>query len=69
MLVLTRRIGEEIVIGENIRIVVQRLGSNRVKLGIDAPPTVHIVRGELERMVHPVGASRAQLPIHVGACI
>jgi carbon storage regulator len=46
MLVLTRKEGEKIFIGENIVITVVR-GSG-VKIGIDAPKEVSIVRSELE---------------------
>jgi carbon storage regulator CsrA len=47
MLVLSRKVGEEVYIGDNIRIVVNRISSNRVTIGISAPDNVHIVRGEL----------------------
>ena len=49
MLVLTRRSGEEIVIGNDIRIVVNRITGNRVTIGITAPQEIRVVRGELER--------------------
>ncbi len=48
MLVLTRKLGEEIVIGDNIKLVVSRIAGNRVTLGINAPGNVTILRGELE---------------------
>lgn len=52
MLVLTRRPGEQIVIGDNIRVTVVSLGPGRVKIGIEAPPTVRIDRQEIhERIV------------------
>lgn len=47
MLVLSRKIGEELRIGENITLVVKRISGNRVLLGVEAPHDVHIVRGEL----------------------
>jgi len=47
MLVLSRRIGEEIMLGDNIRVVVNRIAGNRVTIGIQAPREVQIVRGEL----------------------
>ncbi len=52
MLVLSRRAGEEIVIGDDIRLVVNRISGNRVAIGIAAPDDVHIVRGELMALVH-----------------
>ncbi|HAN98177.1 MAG TPA: hypothetical protein DCQ98_12425 [Planctomycetaceae bacterium] len=48
MLVLTRKSGESIRIGDGISITVVDLGKGRVKIGIDAPPEVAIRRGELE---------------------
>jgi carbon storage regulator len=47
MLVLSRKIGEKLVIGDNITVVVSRVAGNRVTLGIEAPTDVRIVRGEL----------------------
>ncbi len=47
MLVLTRRLGEAITIGDNIRIVVVDISGHQVKLGIDAPKDVEIYREEL----------------------
>jgi carbon storage regulator len=48
MLVLSRKVGQELVIGDNIRIVVNRVTGNRVSLGIQAPDSVHIIRSELQ---------------------
>jgi carbon storage regulator len=47
MLVLTRRVGEEIVIGGNIRIVVTAVKGDKVRLGICAPPSVPVDRKEV----------------------
>jgi len=47
MLVLSRRLGEEIVIGDNIRIMVVALESNKVRLGLTAPAEVSIHRNEI----------------------
>lgn len=47
MLVLTRRLGETIVIGNDIRITVVNVGPGRVKLGIQAPENVRIDREEI----------------------
>ncbi len=52
MLVLSRKAGEEILIGDNIRLVVNRVSGNRVTIGIAAPDDVHIIRGELKALVH-----------------
>ena len=47
MLVLTRRIGEEIVIDGNIRVTVISVKGDKVRLGITAPPTVTVDRKEV----------------------
>ena len=47
MLVLSRKIGERLIIGDGITVVVNRIAGNRVTLGIEAPSDVRIVRGEL----------------------
>ena len=46
MLCLSRREGEQILIGDNIRLTVVRIG-NQVKLGIEAPKEMNIRRAEL----------------------
>lgn len=53
MLVLTRRPGEEIVIDGNIRLTVISVKGDRVRIGIDAPPSVVVDREEIhERRKH-----------------
>lgn len=47
MLILSRKVGEQIVIGEGITVVVSRVQGDRVTLGLEAPPEVRILRGEL----------------------
>jgi carbon storage regulator CsrA len=47
MLVLARKLNESIVIGENITIKVVSVENGVVKLGIDAPREVSIIRSEL----------------------
>lgn len=47
MLVLSRKPGEQVVIGNNITIRVVEVIGNRVRIGIEAPDDVRILRGEL----------------------
>jgi carbon storage regulator len=47
MLVLSRKAGERIVIGDRITVVVSRINGGRVTLAIQAPEQVKIIRGEL----------------------
>ena len=47
MLVLTRKLGENIRIGENVKITVLELKGGQVKLGIEAPPEIAVHREEI----------------------
>ena len=47
MLVLTRKLGEGITIGDGIRITILGVRSGHVRLGIDAPPNTGIYRDEI----------------------
>lgn len=47
MLVLSRKVGERIQVGNDITIVINRVVGNRVSVGIEAPGDVRIVRSEL----------------------
>jgi carbon storage regulator len=47
MLVLTRKRAETIQIGEHIFVKVIRTGRSSVKIGIEAPANVRVIRGEL----------------------
>lgn len=56
MLVLARRVGEEIVIDEEIRVTITEVRGNRVQLGIVAPGSVPVRRTELRSRRRPVRA-------------
>ena len=47
MLVLSRKTGERILIGDNVTVTIVRIGPNNVRIGIDAPREMNIVREEL----------------------
>lgn len=47
MLVLSRKAGERILIGDDVAITVVRIGPNSVRIGIEAPKSMNIVREEL----------------------
>ncbi len=51
MLVLSRKVGEQLVIGDNITVVVNKVAGNRISLGITAPSNVRIMRGELKEAI------------------
>ncbi len=48
MLVLSRREGEKLFIGDDITITIVRIGRGAVRIGIDAPESMKVLRVELE---------------------
>jgi len=62
MLILTRRIGESLQIGDNVKITVLSVRGNQIQLGIDAPPEIAVHREEIyERLKREQGASDKNL--------
>ena len=47
MLLLTRKLGENIRIGDDVKITIVEVKGNHVKLGIEAPPSVKVHREEI----------------------
>lgn len=56
MLVLTRKAAETIRIGDNIVVKVIKTGAGTVKIGIEAPAHIRVMRGELTEEKQPVPA-------------
>ncbi len=55
MLVLSRKLGESIMIGDRIVVTVTRLNNGQVRLGIDAPREIAISREQVDpRLLPPV---------------
>jgi carbon storage regulator len=55
MLVLTRKVGEKIQIGDVITITVVEVRGNKIRLGIDAPDHVPVFRSELHDLLAKIG--------------
>jgi carbon storage regulator len=53
MLVLSRKSGQTVTIGENIRITIVKLDRHSVRLGIEAPGEIPIIRDEMVREETP----------------
>jgi carbon storage regulator len=51
MLVLTRQIGQEIIIGDSIRVTITSIKGDKVRIGITAPPEVRVDREEVRRRI------------------
>lgn len=51
MLVLTRKLGENIRIGDTVKITVLEVRNTQVKLGIEAPPDVRVHREEIYQRI------------------
>ncbi|MBN2090923.1 carbon storage regulator CsrA [candidate division KSB1 bacterium] len=60
MLVLTRRIGESIIIGQNIKVMVTDIQGNQVRLGIEAPTEIPVHRGEIYERIKEQNLKAAQ---------
>ncbi len=51
MLILTRKIGESLLIGDNIRVTVLEIRGKQVRLGIEAPADIAVLREELSQHI------------------
>ncbi|MCC7476478.1 MAG: carbon storage regulator CsrA [Pirellulales bacterium] len=51
MLVLSRKVGERILIGEKVSVTVVKIGHGGVRLGVEAPPEMSVVREELAKEI------------------
>lgn len=47
MLILSRKVGEKIIIGDNIEVVISEIKGNQVRVGIAAPRSVTVDREEI----------------------
>ena len=65
MLVLSRKVGEKLVIDGNITVEVVKIQGNRITLGLVAPSDVKILRGELNQKQ----AKKTQLVVEDGLLV
>ena len=57
MLVLSRRVGESVMIGSNVRVTVVEARGDQIRLGIDAPRSIAVHREEVFRQVQDANAA------------
>lgn len=62
MLVLSRKVGERILIGDQIAVTVVRVSNGGVRIGIDAPSDMPVVREELKDAITTIVDSDSSPP-------
>jgi carbon storage regulator len=60
MLVLSRKPGERLMIGDDVVLVINKIAGNRVTIAIEAPRNVRVVRGELAPLANEPHATPAK---------
>lgn len=60
MLILTRRVGETLVIGDNVTVTVLGVKGNQVRIGVNAPKDVPVHREEIYERIKREKAAEAQ---------
>lgn len=63
MLVLSRKLGEKICIGDGIVVSVVKVSGNRVQLGVEAPAHIRIQREELQEQHFELSGSRSSFEV------
>jgi carbon storage regulator len=51
MLILTRRVEEKLIIGENVTVTIFAIKGNQIRIGIDAPSDIQVHREEIYKRI------------------
>jgi carbon storage regulator len=62
VLILTRRVGETVMIGDEVTVTVLRVKGNQVRLGVNAPKSVSVQREEIFHRIKREGANHVDHP-------
>jgi len=65
MLVLTRKLGESICINDDIKIIIQSIQGNQVRVGISAPKDATIHREEIYQRIQKENKQASALPMEI----
>ena len=68
MLVLSRKKGERVVIGENINVIVVEVRGDRVRLGFEAPREIPIHRSEVKAAIDAEAAAEEEAGTVAAVC-
>ncbi|MDF2946837.1 MAG: csrA [Bacillales bacterium] len=65
MLILTRKKGESIIIGDNIEISIVEVNGDQIKLGINAPRNVEVYRKEIYQVIKDQNSEASKTNINL----
>jgi len=62
MLILTRKLGESVTIGDDIKITFLEIKGKQIKLGIEAPPDIDVHREEIYNLIREQNIQAVKAP-------
>ena len=65
MLTLTRKVGESVCIGDNIKVVVKEVKGKQVRLGVIAPREIYVCREELYERIHQANVGATDTNVNI----
>lgn len=65
MLILSRKMNEKIMIGEDVSITIIEIRGDQVKIGVEAPKTVKVFRQEVYEAIQSENRAAAKMPVNL----